>query len=194
MYLKIYWPIKPYVITQRWGNPSTAYSTQFNDPNFKQHNGIDANVGRSGNIAYQTQFPIYCPVEGFRVESVSYEANGGGNQISLVSIDPMQIGNKLCYARLWLCHGKKVLVKENYQPKLGELLMIGNNTGFSTGPHTHMGLYRVDGSGYKLDSNFATGSIDPSLFFAKEYAIDQVSVPLLITNGMRLAKYYLTGL
>jgi murein DD-endopeptidase MepM/ murein hydrolase activator NlpD len=125
---------------------------------------------------------------------VSYEANGGGNQISLVSIDPIQIGNKLCYARIWLCHGKKVLVKQNYQPKLGELLMIGNNTGFSTGPHTHMGLYRVDGYGDKLDSNFATGSIDPSLFFTKEYAIDKASVPLLIANGLRLAKYYLTGL
>jgi hypothetical protein len=186
MYLKIYWPMKPYVITQIWGKPSNAYSTQFNDPNFKQHNGIDANVGRSGDIAYQTQFPIYCPVEGFRVESVSYEANGGGNQISLVSIDSMQIGNKLCYARIWLCHGKKVLVKQNYEPKLGELLMIGNNTGFSTGPHTHMGLYRVDGYGDKLDSNFATGSIDPSLFFANEYAIEKAGVPLLIATACGL--------
>jgi hypothetical protein len=86
-----------------------------------------------------------------------------------------------------------VLVKENYRPKLGEA-MIGNNTGFSTGPHTHMGPYRVDGSGYKLDSNDATGSIDPALFFAREYALDKASVPLLIANGLRLAKYYLTGL
>ena len=32
-------------------------------------------------------------------------------------------------------HGKKVLVKENYQPRLGKVIMIGNNAGFSTGPH-----------------------------------------------------------
>lgn len=194
MSLKIYWPMKPYVITQLWGAVTDAYSSQFNDPNFKRHNGIDANVGRSGDTAYQTQFPIYCPVESFRVESVSYEANGGGNQVSLVSIDPVLMNGMLCYARIWLCHGKKVLVKENYRPKLGELLMIGNNTGFSTGPHTHMGLYRIDGSGYKLDSNDATGSINPALFFAGEYAIDNAGAPLLISNGMRLAKYYLTGL
>jgi murein DD-endopeptidase MepM/ murein hydrolase activator NlpD len=193
MDLKIYWPIKPYVVTQDWGVVTDAYSNQFNDPNFKRHNGIDANVGRSGDIAYQTQFPIYCPVEGFRVESVSFEANGGGNQVSLVSIDPVQVGDRTCYARVWLCHGKKVLVKENYRPKLGELLMIGNNTGFSTGPHTHLGLYRIDGSGYKLDSNDATGSTDPALFFEHEYAIDQAGVPLLIANGLRLARYYLTG-
>jgi hypothetical protein len=84
-------------------------------------------------------------------------------------------------------------VKENYRPKLGEAIMIGNNTGFSTGPHTHMGLFRVDGSGYKLDSNDATGSIDPSLFFAREYAIEKASVALLVLNGLRLAKYHLTG-
>jgi murein DD-endopeptidase MepM/ murein hydrolase activator NlpD len=86
-----------------------------------------------------------------------------------------------------------VLVKEKYQPKLGEVIMIGNNTGFSTGPHTHMGLYRIGGSGDKLDSNDATGSINPSLFFAEEYAIEKASVSLLILNGLRLAKYYLTG-
>jgi hypothetical protein len=193
MDLRIYWPIKPFVITQRWGNPTDAYSTQFGDPSFKRHNGIDANVGRSGPISYQTQFPIYCPVEGFRVESVSYEKNGGGNQVSLVSLDPILVGDMLCYARIWLCHGKKVLVKENYRPKLGELLMIGNNTGFSTGPHPH-GLYRVDGYGDKIDRNDATGSIDPAPYFAKEYAVDKASVSLLIANGLRLAKYYLTGL
>ena len=87
------------------------------------------------------------------------------------------MGDRTCYARIWLCHGKKVLVKETDQPKLGELLMIGNNTGFSTGPHTHMGLYRIDESGYKLDSNDATGSMDPAPFFAREYAIERRPYP-----------------
>jgi hypothetical protein len=56
-----------------------------------------------------------------------------------------------------------------------------------------MGLYRIDGSGYELDSNDATGSIDPSLFFLREHAIEKASVALLIANGLRPAKYYLTG-
>lgn len=189
--LEIRYPIKPYVITQVWGNPSDAYSTQFNDPNFTLHNGIDANVERSGNIEYQTQFPIYCPVENFRVESVSFEANGGGNQISLVSLDPVVMGDKTCFARLFLCHGKKILVKEGCMPKLGELLMIGNNTGFSTGPHTHLGLYRIDAQGNKLDQNHATGSCNPASFFTNTYAIDEANLATLIGNGMTLAKYYM---
>lgn len=60
--------------------------------------------------------------------------------------------------------------------------------------HLGNGDQRGRGSGYKLDSNDATGSINPALFFTKEYAIEKASVPLLISNGMRFAKYYLTGL
>ena len=74
---------------------------------------------------------------------------------------------------------KTVLVKEGDKPALG-LLMIADNTGFSTGIHTHMGLYRVDlnpttGGIIKLDTNSAEGSFDPSLFFANEYAVDVAS-------------------
>jgi murein DD-endopeptidase MepM/ murein hydrolase activator NlpD len=82
-----------------------------------------------------------------------------------------------CYARIWFCHAKKVLVKKGYEPALGELLMIANNTGFSTGPHTHMGLYRLDDMKWKLDKNAATGSFDPSLLFTEKFAEDQSTVP-----------------
>jgi murein DD-endopeptidase MepM/ murein hydrolase activator NlpD len=65
--------------------------------------------------------------------------------------------------RLWFCHAKKILVNVGYEPALGEIIMIANNTGFSTGPHTHMGLYRLTDRKQKLDTNEATGSFDPSL-------------------------------
>jgi murein DD-endopeptidase MepM/ murein hydrolase activator NlpD len=82
-----------------------------------------------------------------------------------------------CYARIWFCHAKKVLVKKGYEPALGELLMIANNTGFSTGPHTHMGLYRLDDMKWKLDKNAATGSFDSSLLFTEKFAEDQSTLP-----------------
>jgi murein DD-endopeptidase MepM/ murein hydrolase activator NlpD len=192
--LRISFPFKPFVVTQQWGNSNPAYSAQFNDPNFKCHNGVDANVGRAGDIAYQTTFPVYCPVEGFHVEGISYEANGGGNQISLVSDDPVLVGDKVCHARIFLCHAKKILVKENAPLQRGQVLMIADNTGFSTGPHTHIGLYRIDAQGRKLDQNDATGSYNPALCYSWEYAIEQAGLPLLISNAVRLARYYLTGL
>lgn len=191
--LLIDFPFKPFIVTQQWGVATDAYSDQFDDPDFKRHNGVDANVGRAGDVAYRTQFPVYCPVENFRVESVTWDPNGGGNQLSLFSMDPVTIGGKQCYARIFLCHGKKILVKPGEVVKRGQLLMIANNTGFSTGPHTHIGLYRTDAMGNKLDRNDATGSYNPALCYSGAFAIDQASVPVLIANGLRFARYYLTG-
>jgi murein DD-endopeptidase MepM/ murein hydrolase activator NlpD len=95
-----------------------------------------------------------------------------------------------------LCHAKKILVKAGDQPALGELLMIADNTGFSTGLHTHMGLYRVEYTNatiHILDQNDAEGSFDPAFFFTGEYAIDQATYSTLMKNGMRYFQH-LAGL
>jgi len=188
--LHIYWPFKPFTVTQRWGNPNAAYAAQFNDPSFKLHNGIDAKPHLQ-----DTSYPVYCPVEGFRVLSVDYQANGGGNEIYLVSKAKYQMFDQECFALLILCHAEKVLVKPGYEPALGELLMIADNTGFSTGPHTHMGLYRVadpnNVGGSKLDKNDATGSFDPSLFFLGDFAADNASLTALVKSNWRYYQYRL---
>jgi hypothetical protein len=186
--LEIFWPFKPYIITQKWGKITDAYSKQFNDPNFQQHNGVDGNTGGKP----PTGWPVYCPVEGFKVAGVMYEENGGGNELWLESKQPMRIFDQDCYARIFLCHAEKILVKPGYEPALGELLMIADNTGFSTGPHTHLGLYRIDANGNKLDTNHATGSFDPELFFTGEYAVDVATEDTLVTSGKRLEEYYET--
>jgi murein DD-endopeptidase MepM/ murein hydrolase activator NlpD len=61
--------------------------------------------------------------------------------------------------------------------------MIADNTGFSTGPHTHMGLYRLNDAYMKVDTNEATGSIDPPLFFANKFAIDQATLSTLVKSN-----------
>lgn len=193
MPLRIRWPYKPYFITQKWGNPNPAYATQFNDPAFKLHNGVDANVGKfdwQGKVV--SEYPVYCPVENFTVKSVDFSPQGGGNELWLVSNESLQIGDKTCLAYMPLCHAKKILVKAGDTPALGELLMIADNTGFSTGIHTHMGLYRIEYTNatiHKLDMNDAEGSFDPSLFFTKTYAADEASLQTLIISNLRYYKY-----
>lgn len=193
--LEIYYPFKPYTITQHWGNPSSAYSTQFNDPDFKLHNGVDANTGKKNwDDSTTTEYPVYCPVEGFTVKSVDFAPQGGGNELWLISDEPVQMFDKTCYAWIPLCHAKKILVKAGDKPALGQLLMIADNTGFSTGLHTHMGLYRVNymvASILKLDQNEAEGSYNPELFFNGKYAIDNASLATLISNGLLYYKYLL---
>jgi len=194
--LKIYYPFKPYVITQHWGNPNTAYSQQFNDPNFKRHNGVDANIGTfnwDGSVA--SEYPVYCPVENFTVQKVDFAPQGGGNELWLISNEPLQMFERECYAYIPLCHAKTILVKAGDQPKLGELLMIADNTGFSTGIHTHMGLYRVGWDGKRItnyfDVNDANGSFNPELFFTQEYAVDKADFPTLLTSNLRYYRYKL---
>lgn len=194
--LKIYYPFKPYNITQAWGVSNPSYATQFNDPEFKLHNGIDANIGKfnwDGSIV--SEYPVYCPVEGFTVQKVDFSPQGGGNEIWLISDEPVEMFERTCYAYVVLCHAKKILVQAGYRPKLGELLMIADNTGFSTGIHTHMGLYRVGYDGARItnyyDINGATGSFDPALFFTGEYAIDKADFSTLLTSNLRYYKYRL---
>lgn len=186
MPLHIYWPFKPYTITQAWGNENAAYSIQFKDPSFKKHNGIDAKPHLQ-----DTGWPVYCPVESFVVEAIDYQQNGGGNEIYLRSKNKLRMFEQDCYARIILCHAEKILVPVGYEPALGELLMIADNTGFSTGPHTHMGLYRLDDRYMKIDQNEATGSFDPALFFIGDFAADNASLSTLIRSNWRYYQYRL---
>lgn len=188
--LQFYAPIKPMVVTQPWGNPNRSYK-QFG---FSQHNGTDINVGRTGSIDYQTKFQVYCPSDGFTVHLVRNYPQGGGNEMWLISDEKLQIGDKECYAYMVFAHADKILVPVGYKPKLGELIMVANNTGFSTGPHTHWGLYRVDYDGKQvryLDQNEANGSYDPAQFLQGGYAIDQATLPTLINSNWRYFNYYI---
>lgn len=196
--LRIYYPFKPYRVTQAWGASNPIYAQQFNNPEFKLHNGIDANtVGQFAPMGSKpvTEYPVYCPVEDFTVERVDYAPNGGGNELWLISNKPLQMFEQKVYAYIPLCHAKKILVKAGDTPALGELLMIADSTGFSTGLHTHMGLYRVNYEGHSIksyiDTNQANGSFDPSLFFTNSYAIDEATIPTLIKNGLRYYQYVL---
>lgn len=190
--LSIYKPFKPFIITQKWGNPNPMYAEHFGNPEFKLHNGIDAYTGRvdwEGGLL--TEYPVYCPVENFEVVGVRFTPNGGGNEIILRSIVPVEMFEQTCYAQIIMCHAKKILVKEGHRPKLGELLMIADNTGFSTGLHTHIGLYRTDVYGTKIDTNEATGSFDPSLFMTKDFSVDKATAQTLVISGFRYLAYLL---
>lgn len=182
--LKIYYPFKPFRVAQRWGNPNPAYQ-KFG---FSLHNGVDAHVGGART------FPLYCPVEGFRVLLVRNFPEGGGNEMWLVSKQPLQMFERKCHAYIVLAHAEKILVPVGYEPALGELIMIADNTGFSTGPHTHFGLYRVDYDSMRinyLDKNEANGSFEPSLFFTGSYAVDKATTGILVKSGFRYLAYLL---
>lgn len=192
--LQIYWPFKHFFVTQRWNNPNPAYAGF----GFKNHNGIDAISSKNDKYTRHNPktWPVWCPVEGFRVDKVQYRADGGGNEIWMVSKEPVQMGDKLCYAYLVMCHAEKIFLNAGDEPKLGQLVMIADSTGFSTGPHTHIGLYRVQKNGASwifIDQNDANGSYNPADFFTNKYAVDMATYDTLLAGGL-LYYRYLMGL
>lgn len=196
MPLKIHYPFKYFSITQKWNNPNPVYEAA--GFNFKNHNGIDAVSGyANATTVYNPRvWQVWCPVEGFRVDKVQYRADGGGHEIWMVSKEQVQMGDKLCYAYLVMCHAEKIFLKAGDEPAVGELVMMADSTGFSTGPHTHIGLYRVqkNGAGWiYLDQNDANGSYDPAVFFTGKYSVDLASYTTLFKGVMRYYTYLSTG-
>jgi hypothetical protein len=66
-------------------------------------------------------------------------------------------------------------VSMNRVYKIGEVIGLGGNTGYSTGPHTHLRLRRLKlvGARYmQIDTNEAQNSIDPIPYFTGQYAAD----------------------
>lgn len=190
--LEFYYPFKPFYTTQKWGEENPTYKE--NGFPFSRHNGVDANVGRNNRDS--DKFLVYCPIANLRVHSVKWRPNGAGHGIYLISKDKVMMDGMYCYAYLVLFHAHKILVPAGYEPKLGELIMIADNTGFSTGPHTHIGLYRVDYDGKALtflDRNDADNSIDPFKFLTNEYAVDKADVATLVKSGLRYYSYLLSG-
>lgn len=194
--LKIYKPFKPFLITQKWGNANPMYKE--NGFSFSLHNGIDANTGYlHTHQNKQPHYPVYCPVEDFVVHLVRDFPQGGGREMWLRSKYKVKMFEQECYAYFVMSHGDRILVPEGYEPKLGEMIMIADNTGFSTGPHTHIGLYRIDYDAHSgvitwLDKNEANGSFNPMLFMQDEFAVDKADTATLVKSGFRYLNYLIT--
>lgn len=170
------WPIKPLFITQAWGVYRPEIYSQFG---FTRHNGQD--------LALAPDRKIYAPCDGTIILN-DYQPSGGGNYVSLLSNTfcfdsfscsipdgksiPFQAGTYR--VRIDFLHLEKSLVSTGTVIKEGDLLALGDNTGFSTGPHCHTQWRRVlnDGNNTHADTNDANNSFDPTQFFDGSYAAD----------------------
>lgn len=184
-----YWPIKPYVINQAWG----VYNTIYQQFGFTRHNGLDLQLAPTGEI--------YAPFD-FTVARRAFQPNGGGIFVGIMS-EPIAFPAFTCltpdkkvisfssgtYRVLAdFLHCKEIRVIEGQKGKAGDLLAIGDNTGFSTGPHCHWQMRRVSWDGKVIttvDVNDANNSFDPTQFYNKIYAAD---IPKLISLNEALVE------
>ncbi len=130
MKLSLFYPAKPYNITQAFGilNPS------YNQFGFTKHNGIDFTVDTDGIVNAMCDGVVY---------EVGYNA-GAGNFVRYKTNVPVEAEGKTGYVAFMYMHAEKQLVKTGDQILAGDELIVADNTGFSTGPHTHISAYFID--------------------------------------------------
>lgn len=157
--LELWYPANnhPWTLNQAWGVYNPAYE-QFG---FNRHNGID--------IPIAPDKAIYCPVRA-TVNRIEFFPEGGGHQVKLVTTDKWNVGGVDCYVLIIFMHNESILVNVGDVCEVGKQLTIPDNTGFSTGPHTHFGCYRLNDDYTFMDKNDANGSFDPSPCFNGYYA------------------------
>jgi len=131
--LELWLEAKPYVITQRHGIFNPAY-VQFG---FNQHNGTDYRLGADRSLYGNV------PDAGLKVLEVNYQPNGGGHYILTRTVDEWEVLGATCHVEFTFMHLEQPLVKAGDTILLGQKFAVADNTGFSTGPHTHRRARRI---------------------------------------------------
>ena|SRR3990167_6306496 len=150
-----------YPISQYFGENPQIYS-RFG---LKGHNGWD--------IACPTGTILVSPHNGI-VTEIAIDLDGYGEYLKIENDAEGSL----------LAHNKQILVKIGQQVDQGQTIVISNNTGFSTGPHSHWGYFRKP----RDRKNGFNGYIDPTPYIdgggiilppeeEEEMITDQTKIP-----------------
>ena len=153
-YVTLQWPTKTRRITQRFGeNPNIYRQVRVAGARLRGHNGLD--IGASFE-------PVYAPFDGVVVEAddEGRSVPGFGKYIKLADASargstPVELRVTSRY-HVVLAHLSHVEAGPGQRVQAGQRLGITGNSGWSTGPHLHLGLRikpynRADGWGGYVD-------------------------------------------
>lgn len=167
--LELFYPAKPYNITQAFGIKNPSYE-QFG---FSKHNGIDFAVDTDGIVR------AMC-------DGVVYEVGSNpdaGNFVRYKTRTPVFAEGKKGTVAFMYMHAKNQLVQVGDLITAGDALIVADNTGFSTGPHTHISAYFVNDSNVKLDGDPSVNScFDHSKYFNGFYSDDVGKVTVILKS------------
>lgn len=191
MKLELYYEAKPWSITQPWG----VYNNIYKQFGFLRHNGVDFRVSWDGKI----RTPFDC-----EVIEIGNKPTGAGIYVSVLSDKTYESPFGECQVRVDYMHLKSSLgMYAGKKLKTGDEIAPQNNTGFSTGPHTH-GQYKwvIKGPSnlIEVDKNEANNSFDPEPYrnglYAEDFKIQQLTgeIKVLQLNLIQLLGLYIKRL
>lgn len=177
--LSVFWPVKPYRINQAFGIFNPAYK-QFN---FTHHNGIDM-------ATYDGQ-PAYAMCDSY-VVNVG-ENSSAGKFARIRTIEPVDAEGRIGLVGFTYMHGKEIKVVKGQMLKAGDLVMLCDNTGFSTGHHLHVSAFFISPSGEKqrIGRKESDYCFDFTPYWNKYYAEDAQKVFALYYQVLSLLRTWL---
>jgi len=175
--LTLWYPAKPFHVTQGWGISNPSYN-QFG---FSKHNGVDFKIGDDKLLRSPTNLVV---------AEVGFNESAG-NFVRLFSPEKLEIGDQECYLGAMFMHLERAMCAKGQLLETGEVFAVPDNTGFSTGPHTHMTLRRyskqVWNKKYQLDLDPASDfTFDPAPYWTGFYAKDKDTVINLLQQVLKL--------
>lgn len=164
MKLEAYCEAKPYRVTQEWGVHRPEIYSQFG---FTDHNGTDFALGHDAALRAPVPLEVY---------KQGYQPNGGGLYVSLITQHEYDFEDgKRCKVLVDYLHLKEIKCTPGQRLDVGDILAYADNTGFSTGPHTHRQARRVvvtPTGPQTIDTNNANNTFNFDNFLNGKYAED----------------------
>lgn len=186
---ELFYPAKPYIVTQPWGVYRPEIYSQFG---FTMHNGVDIRIGSDNTL--RAEFPC-------ETINTGWQPSGAGLYMTVLSNDEYDFDDGVrCRVMVDYMHLKEIkkYPGRDYRSGVGDILAIPNNTGFSTGPHTHAQYRRVHKTPQgivNVDTNDANNSFDPEPFRDGQYAVDYRNTQIAnLQKSLEVARGILLGL
>jgi len=166
MKLILPYEVQPYSVNQVWGVHRPDIYKQFG---FTNHNGVD--------IAPGDRNEVRAPFD-YEVQKIIWQPTGGGLVLSIISqVEYEGPDSKPCKVQIGFMHLESTKVRVGDKGKAGELVAISDNTGYSTGPHTHIRHKWMRLRGSRLvdaEKNNAQNTFDPEPYRDGTFAADLI--------------------
>jgi len=157
--LVLVYEAQPWRVTQAWGVPYNLFG-------IKRHHGIDIAHGWNGRLRAPFDFHVYRTL---------WQPNGGGRVLTIVSTHEYRAPDgKPAHVMIDYMH-LMAYRKTEGSGKKGELIATAGNTGYTTGPHTHIKdrwVREVEGDWVDVERNDAANSFDPVPYYDGTFAVD----------------------
>ena len=186
MKLELYYPIKPWLLTQGFGGNSELYK----EYGIKGHNGLDIFAPNTPPAK------VYAAHDG-EVVYAGVDSNEGWGVV-VRTLEPKEYKEGTAYFKSIYWHMvKEFPVKVGQKVKAGDFIGYADNTGKSTGAHLHFGLKpqargENDWTWWNLEQgNGFAGAIDPTPYFNGYFAQDSQAILAIYRQIIGLLRSFL---